>query len=67
MAESVRRKISAIPGADVLGYSRLMEDGESATVSTLEAHRETVRGLALQQIRLFHRTGSQSIRESSII
>lgn len=39
--EGYKRKISAILSADVVGYSRLMEDDESATVSTLEAYRET--------------------------
>ena len=34
--EGYKRKISAILSADVAGYSRLMEDDESATVSTLE-------------------------------
>jgi TolB-like protein/class 3 adenylate cyclase len=40
--EGYKRKISAILSADVVGYSRLMEDDESATVSTLEAYRETI-------------------------
>ena len=40
--EGYKRKISAILSADVAGYSRLMEDDESATVSTLEAYRQTI-------------------------
>jgi TolB-like protein/class 3 adenylate cyclase len=40
--EGYKRKISAILSADVAGYSRLMENDESATVSTLEAYRETI-------------------------
>ncbi len=40
--EGYKRKISAILSADVAGYSRLMEDDESETVSTLEAYRETI-------------------------
>ncbi len=38
--EGYKRKISAILSADVAGYSRLMEDDESATVRTVEAYRE---------------------------
>jgi len=40
--EGYRRKISAILSADVVGYSRLMEENEAATVSTLKAYRETI-------------------------
>ena len=40
--EGYKRKISAILSADVAGYSRLMEDDESATVRTVEAYRETI-------------------------
>ena len=40
--ERYKRKISAILSADVVGYSRLMGDNESATVSTLKAYKETI-------------------------
>ncbi len=38
MEERAKRKPSAIPSADVKGYSRLMGDDELATVRTLEAN-----------------------------
>ncbi len=34
------RKLTAILSADVAGYSRLMEDDESATVKTLESYKQ---------------------------
>jgi adenylate cyclase len=40
MEERVKRKLSAILSADVVGYSRLMGEDELATVRTLEAYRE---------------------------
>jgi adenylate cyclase len=36
--ERVKRKLSAILGADVVGYSRLMGEDEAATVNTLETY-----------------------------
>ena len=38
-----KRRLAAILAADVVGYSRLMGDDESATVETLNAHREVFR------------------------
>jgi adenylate cyclase len=35
-----RRKLTAILNADVAGYSRLMQDDESATVKTLESYKQ---------------------------
>lgn len=46
--EGVKRKISAILSADVVGYSRLMEADELATVQTLESYRKTVSSLIQQ-------------------
>lgn len=46
--ERVKRKISAILSADVVGYSRLMGDDEAATVQTVESYRETVSSLIQQ-------------------
>ena len=40
--EGIKRKISAILSADVVGYSRLMEEDEVATVQTIESYRKTV-------------------------
>jgi adenylate cyclase len=37
--EDYKRKLTAILSADVAGYSRLMSDDETATVSTLKSHR----------------------------
>jgi hypothetical protein len=37
-----RRKLAAILSADVVGYSKLMADDESATVATLKEYRATV-------------------------
>ena len=46
--KNVRRKIAAILSADVVGYSRLMEADELATVRTLESYRRTVSSLIQQ-------------------
>ncbi len=40
--EGVERKLTAILAADVVGYSRLMEADDEATVRTLKAHREVI-------------------------
>ena len=40
MAKSTRRKLAAILVADVVGYSRLMDEDETATLDALRAHRE---------------------------
>jgi adenylate cyclase len=46
--EGVKRKIAAILSADVVGYSRLMEEDEVATVRTIESYRKTVSSLIQQ-------------------
>jgi len=43
--DRVKRKISAILSADVVGYSKLMEADEEATVRTVESYRKTVSSL----------------------
>ena len=43
--EGVKRKISAILSADVVGYSKLMEADEEATVRTMESYRGTLASL----------------------
>ena len=48
MAEGVRRKISAILSADVVGYSKLMEADEETTVRTMESYRTSVSSLIEQ-------------------
>ena len=40
--DGVERKLTAILAADVVGYSRLMEADDEATVRTLKAHREVI-------------------------
>jgi adenylate cyclase len=48
--ERVKRKLSAILSADVVGYSRLMGDDEVSTVRTLEAYRKVMSDL-IEQFR----------------
>src|SRR5687768_2814272 len=40
--ERIRRRLAAILAADVVGYSRLMERNEAATLADLKARHETV-------------------------
>ncbi len=42
IGKSVNRKLAAILSADAVGYSRLMDDNEEATVKTLNACRELI-------------------------
>jgi adenylate cyclase len=44
-ADNVKRKLSAIFSADVVGYSRLMGEDELATVETLNSHKQTMGNL----------------------
>ncbi len=48
--ERVKRKLSAILSADVVGYSRLMGEDEVSTVRTLEAYRKVMTDL-IEQFR----------------
>jgi hypothetical protein len=41
-------KLTAILSADVAGYSRLMQDDESATVKTLESYKKIISDLVKQ-------------------
>jgi adenylate cyclase len=47
-SESFQRKLTAILSADVVGYSRLMGDDESATVKTLETYKGVMSSLIKQ-------------------
>ena len=38
-AKSVKRKLTSILSADAVGYSRLMNDDQKATLKTLNAYR----------------------------
>jgi adenylate cyclase len=48
--EGFKRKLTAILSADVVGYSRLMDDNEEATIHTLNDYREVMSNL-IQQYR----------------
>jgi adenylate cyclase len=48
MAQEFKRKLAAILSADVAGYSRLMQDDETATVKTLEAYKQIISDLVKQ-------------------
>ena len=43
--EGYKRKLTAILGADVKGYSSLMDDDEEATLRTLTSHRAVITDL----------------------
>ena len=43
--EGIKRKLTAILAADVVGYSRLMGEDEVGTLATLSAYRETMDSL----------------------
>ena len=46
--EGFKRKLTSILSADAVGYSRLMEDDEEATVRTLTSYREVITTLIKQ-------------------
>ena len=46
--EGFKRKLTSIFSADAVGYSRLMEDDEEATVRTLTSYREVITTLIKQ-------------------
>lgn len=48
---SIKRRLTAILAADVVGYSRMMRDNEEGTLSALRAFRETVFDPALADHR----------------
>ena len=48
VSENFIRKLAAILSADVVGYSRLMDDNEEATVRTLSIYRDSMRALIRQ-------------------
>ena len=45
--EGFKRKLTAILSADVVGYSRLMDDNEEATIRTLNADRASMTTLII--------------------
>ena len=62
--EKVERRLAAILSADVVGYSRLMEADEEATVRTLKAYREIIEGLVADYHgRVFGSAGDSVVAE----
>ncbi len=62
--EGFKRKLTAILSADVVGYSRLMDDNEEATVRTLNAYRDSMRALIQQHRgRVVDTTGDNLLAE----
>ena len=60
----MERRLAAILAADVVGYSRLMEADEEATVTTLSTYREIIEGLVTSHHgRVFGRAGDSVIAE----
>jgi len=63
-SERVERRLAAILAADVVGYSRLMEADEEATVRTLSTYREIIEGLVERHHgRVFGSAGDSVIAE----
>jgi adenylate cyclase len=46
--EGFKRKLAAILNADVVGYSRLMEDNDEVTIRTITYHRSAITDLVQQ-------------------
>ncbi len=60
----MERRHAAILAADVIGYSRLMEADEEATVRTLSTYREIIEGLvASHHGRVFGSAGDSVVAE----
>jgi formylglycine-generating enzyme required for sulfatase activity/class 3 adenylate cyclase len=59
-----KRKLTAILSADVVGYSRLMDDNEEVTIQTLTTYREIISSLISQHRgRLVDATGDNLLAE----
>jgi len=62
--EGFKRKLTAILSADVVGYSRLMEDNEEATIQTLNTYRNSMSTLIQQHRgRVVDATGDNLMAE----
>src|SRR6478736_2598375 len=61
----VKRRLAAILAADVVGYSRLMEQDEAGTLAALKARRKNVLGplIARHRGRMFKVTGDGMLAE----
>jgi len=63
-ANRIQRRLAAILAADVVGYSRLMDVDEEATVHTLKAYRQIIDGLVTSHRgRVFGGAGDSVIAE----
>ncbi len=66
--EGFKRKLTAILSADVVGYSRLMEDNEEATIQTLNTYRYSMSTLIQQHRgRVVDTTGDNLMAEFSSV
>jgi adenylate cyclase len=66
--EGFKRKLTTIFSADVVGYSRLMEDNEEATIQTLNAYRNSMSTLIEQHSgRVVDMTGDNLMAEFSSV
>jgi adenylate cyclase len=62
--EGFKRKLTAILNADVVGYSRLMDDSEEATIQTLNSYRNSMTTLIEQHRgRVVDTTGDNLLAE----
>ena len=62
--EGFKRKLTTILSADVVGYSRLMEDNEEATIQTLNIYRNSMSTLIEQHRgRVVDMTGDNLMAE----
>jgi adenylate cyclase len=62
--EGFKRKLTAILSADVVGYSRLMEDNEEATIQTLNTYRNSMTTLIQHHRgRVVDKTGDNLLAE----
>jgi adenylate cyclase len=63
-----KRKLTAILSADVVGYCRLMEDNEEATIQTLNTYRNSMTTLVQQHRgRVVDTTGDNLLAEFSSV
>jgi TolB-like protein/class 3 adenylate cyclase len=66
--EGFKRKLTTIFSADVVGYSRLMEDNEEATIQTLNTYRNSMSTLIEQHRgRIVDMTGDNLMAEFSSV
>ena len=66
--EGFKRKLTAILSTDVVGYSRLMEDDEEATIQSINAYRKSISTLVEQHRgRVVDTTGDNLMAEFSSV